>query len=87
MAKNQKIAPEIKEQIIQRIKNDGISVKQAAEEHGISDRAIYNWLGKQADGGPRANEFIKLKRENQDLLTLVGELTVKLSQTQKKKWC
>lgn len=86
MAKNQRVAPEIKEQVIQRIKNDGISIKQAAEEHGISDRAIYNWLGKQADGNPTTSELIKLRRENQDLLTLVGELTVKLSQTQKKKW-
>jgi len=30
-----RIAPEIKEQIINRIKNDGVTVAQAAKDHGI----------------------------------------------------
>ncbi|MEK7185440.1 MAG: transposase [Patescibacteria group bacterium] len=85
MSKNHKVAPEIKEQILQRIKNDGVSIKQAATEHGLSDRTIYGWLGKQADGGPSNAEIIKLRRENQELLTLLGEVTVKLSAAQKKK--
>jgi len=34
MKKHHRIAPEVKEQIINRIKHDGISVAQAAEEHG-----------------------------------------------------
>ena len=39
--KRHRIAPDIKEQIINRIKNDGVSVVQAAKEHGNSDQTIY----------------------------------------------
>ncbi len=39
--KNNRIAPEIKEQIINRIKNDGISVLQASKDHGVSADTIY----------------------------------------------
>jgi transposase-like protein len=82
--KRQKIAPELKEQIINRIKNDGISVIQAAKDHGISEGTIYAWIAKKVDG-VSYSEIIKLKRENAQLLQLVGEITLKLSETQKKK--
>jgi transposase-like protein len=36
--KRQKIAPELKEQIINRIKNDGVTVAQVAQDHGIGVR-------------------------------------------------
>ena len=79
-----RIAPEVKDQIINRIKNDGITVVQAAEEHGISEGTIYGWIAKKVDG-VSYSEIIKLKRENAQLLQLVGEITLKLSETQKKK--
>ena len=40
--KKQKIAKEIKEQIINRIKNEGVSVSEAATEHGLSPNTIYS---------------------------------------------
>jgi len=40
------IAPEIKEQILKRIKDDGIPVAQAAKEHGIHETTVYVALGK-----------------------------------------
>jgi len=83
--KKQRIAPELKEQIINRIKNDGITVAQAAKDHGIADNTIYTWLSKKVDGQPTMAEIIKLKRENTQLLQLVGEITLKLSETQKKR--
>ena len=79
-----RIAPEVKEQIINRIKNDGITVVQAAQEHGISEGTIYAWIAKKVDG-VSYSEIIKLKRENAQLLQLVGEITLKLSENQKKK--
>jgi transposase-like protein len=83
--KKYRIAPDVKAQIISRIKNDGVSVAQAAKDHGIADQTIYNWLGKKADGGPSVLELAKLRRENAMLKELVGEITLKLSETQKKK--
>ncbi len=82
--KAHKIASEIKQEILRRIKEEGVPVSQAAKEHGISDATIYSWLGKGIRGAPTLAERVKLKRENRELLELVGELTVKLSHTQKK---
>lgn len=80
-----RIAPEIKAQIINRIKNDGVSVAQVAKDHGVSEQSVYGWLGKKAEGGPSVLEIVRLKKENAMLFQLVGEITLKLSESQKKK--
>ena len=82
--KKHKLALAVKEQILNRIKNEGVSVSQAATDHGISDRTIYGWLGKKVDGQPTISDILKLKKENLALKELVGEITLKLSETQKK---
>jgi transposase-like protein len=79
-----KVAREVKEQILNRIKNEGVSIAKAAEEHGISDRTIHGWLRKKVEGYPVMSDVLKLKRENTALKELVGEITLKLSETQKK---
>jgi transposase-like protein len=79
-----RVAPEIKADILKRIKDDGVTVSQAAEQHGLSEKTIYNWLSKGAESGPTWREFNKLKKEKEQLLAMVGELTIKLSATQKK---
>ncbi len=83
--KKHRIAPDMREQIINRIKNDGVSVAQAAKDHGISEQTIYGWIAKKVEGQPSFSDLIRLKKENAQLLQLVGELTLKLSETQKKK--
>lgn len=83
--KQHRTSPEVKQQIISRIKNDGIPVAQAAKEHGLHETTIYGWLGSKIDGVPSILEYAKLKRENDELLRLVGLMTLKLSETQKKK--
>jgi transposase-like protein len=83
--KKHRTAPEVKEQIINRIKNDGVSVVQAAKDHGISEATIYGWISKKVEGQPTLSEIIRLKKENTQLLVLVGEMTLKLSESQKKK--
>lgn len=79
-----RVAKDIKEQILKRVREEGISVSQAAQEHGMSDKTIYTWLTKGASGNPTWSEIAKLKRENKSLLELVGAMTLKLSETQKK---
>jgi transposase-like protein len=80
-----KIVPEVKEQILKRIKDEGVAVNQAAQEHGIHESTIYNWLTKNATSHhPSWVEIAKLKKDNQMLLAMVGELTMKLSLSQKK---
>jgi len=83
--KKHRIAHDVKEQIINRIKNEGVSVGDASRDHGISENTIYGWIAKKTEGQPSISEIIKLKREHTQLLQLVGEITLKLSDTQKKK--
>ncbi|NCN11795.1 hypothetical protein GW937_00555 [Candidatus Kaiserbacteria bacterium] len=40
-----RIAKEIKDEIINKLKHDGLSVAEDAKQYGISDKTIYNWLG------------------------------------------
>ena len=83
--KPHRISPEVKEQILRRVREEGVPVKQAAQEHGLSDQTVYDWLAQGAEGAPTLGEFVKLKRENQALLQLVGEITLQLSVGQKKR--
>lgn len=80
-----RISAEVKTEIVRRIKEDGVPVLQAAKEHGVSDRAIYGWLGAGSQGAPTFSEFSRLQRQNKDLLEIVGEMTLKLSEAQKKR--
>lgn len=77
------IAPEVKKQILERVK-EGIPVKQLAEEHGISPQSIYAWLGKGATAPPSFLELGRLRQENRQLRELIGELTFSLSVEKKK---
>jgi len=79
------ISKEIKDQIINRIKNDGVTITQAGEDHGIPVSTIATWIAKKAEGQPKLGEVIKLKRDNEQLKQLIGEITLKLSETQKKR--
>ena len=78
------VAKELKDQILKRIKEEGVSVSQASSDHGVSEATIYKWLTKGVSNNPSWSEFSRLKKENKGLLELVGSLTVKLSQAQKK---
>lgn len=84
MKKTYRIAPEVREQILKRIKEEGVSVETAAKDAGIHHTTIYNWLGKGVKNAPTIGEVVRLKREKDELLALVGELTLRMSQTQKK---
>jgi len=44
MKKSYRVAPEIREQILKRIKEEGVSVSQAAQEHGISPLSTAGWV-------------------------------------------
>ena len=83
MTKTFKVSSDVKEQILNRIKKEGISVKQAASDHGLSDRTIYAWLSKGVAGQPSLVEYAKLKKENQALKEMLGEVTMDLKRAQK----
>ena len=78
------VSREVKQQILKRIKEEGVSVPQAAAEHGLAAKTIYNWIAKGVTAPPSIVEMSRLKRENQTLHEIIGRLTVKLSLAEKK---
>lgn len=79
-----RISTEIKEEIIKKIKHEGLSVMDAATQYGISDKTIYNWLGTKARGTVSILEHNKVKKENEQLKQIIGDLTIKMSMDAKK---
>lgn len=78
------IPKETKEQILNRIKNEGVSVPQAARDAGISNTTIYTWLGRTAQGQQHTVEVLRLQRELQGAYELLGKLTTELAGFKKK---
>ncbi len=72
------IPKEIKEQILSRIKNDGVTVPQAARDHGISSKTIYTWLRKQSSTTISFMEYAHIKKQNKQLMELVGRLSLEI---------
>ncbi len=85
MAHRNRIDPEIKAQILKRIKEDGISASQAAKEHGVHDTTVYNWLSDRVSKTTTSREVAKLKKEIAFLESLIGEMTIEISRSQKKR--
>lgn len=77
------INKEIKEEILHKIKSDGLSVADAAEEYGISTKTIYGWLRRENNSVPSILEINKLKRKNRELYTMIGMLTTEIEHLKK----
>lgn len=70
---------EIKDEVLAKAKS-GEKVAVLADQYGISDKTIYTWL--RMDTGEAVVSIVKynrLKRENEELKRLVGELTLNMS--------
>jgi len=84
MAKVNPVPADVKRQILDRIKEGGVSISQAAEEHGLSSRTIYGWLSKGAISTPSWLELNKLKKENVALKELLGRVMLEIELSKKK---
>ena len=85
MKKNQTVPKEVKEQIIERIRNEGKSVSSIDKEHGIPPTTVFSWLKRQTENPQYYREVVKLRKEKQTLLELIGKLTMDLSVLEKKE--
>ena len=79
------IPKEIKTEIITKVKS-GEKVMDLAKQYAVSDKSIYTWL-HQASGDQVVSivQYNKLKRENEELKKLIGELSLKLSLGEKNR--
>lgn len=88
MAKWIPIALELKEKILKSIKEDWISAYKASQEYWIWVKSIYNWLNKNIteNNGEKASyaELNRLKKDKEDLLLIIWELTKEVKDLKKK---
>jgi transposase-like protein len=85
MRKISRIAPELKEQILNRIRTEGITAVQVAKEHGVNVHTIYGWLKTTASISPNILRLNKLKRENEELQRLLGKAMMEIERSKKNQ--
>lgn len=83
MGQHSKIPAEVKQQILHRIRTEGLSVAQAAKDHGISAVTIYEWLKRSVDLPSSILQINKLKRENEELQRLLGKVILEIERSKK----
>lgn len=74
---------ELKEEVIDRIKNEGKTVSQIALEYGLNTKTVYRWLHKDIFKDTNILEINRLRREKQELLEIIGQVTVELNRGKK----
>jgi hypothetical protein len=79
-----RIPKEIKDEVLAKAKQ-GEAVAKLAIEYGISDKSIYNWLSSGVQAQVSTLEHARIKRERDDLLRLVGHLTLEVEKRKKKR--
>ena len=79
------IPSEIKNEILAKAKAVE-RVMELAKQYGVSDKSIYVWLHKDtSEEVVSAVKYNKLKRENEELKRLIGELTLGMSLGKKSR--
>lgn len=93
---NKKYDPILKQQILDSIKYEGITVADASRQYDVSAKLIYTWTNKagstsvtNAITGVVRNKsdmlmISKLLQENRELKELLGTTTLDLSKVKKK---
>ena len=81
------IKKEIKEEVIFRVTNDGLSVPNAAKNYGMNARTIYGWLAKAGFNNPSTQKLRELTNEVDRLYTIIGRLTTELNRLKKGRSC
>jgi transposase len=69
--------PQLKSEIITKIRDAGMSVNEASAQYDVSSKTIYRWLKEGVDDG-NANLILennRLRKENEQLYNLLGRAT------------
>ena len=80
-----RVSKEIREEIISKVQAGG-RVAELAEQYAVSSKTIYGWLRQDSgEGVVSVLAYNKLKRENDELKRLLGELTLNMHLQKKSK--
>lgn len=79
--------PELKAEILDQIKNQGMKVADAAQKYHIRSNVIYAWL--QRESGTSSNSLLvelnRTKRELETAYKIIGKLTAEKDLSSSKK--
>ena len=82
---SRRVPKEIKEEILSKVQS-GERVVDLAEQYAVSTKTIYAWLRQDTgEGVVSVLNYSKLKRENEELKRLIGELTLNMHLQKKSK--
>ncbi|GGJ35826.1 transposase [Deinococcus roseus] len=85
-----RFADDFKLQVLSEVRSGRKSVSQVCREYGFTDQTFYNWRNRFSDlpdagftaGFSADDELQRLKRENDRLKLMVGDLSLQLHQLQ-----
>lgn len=76
---------EIKEEVVKKIRG-GQRVVEVAKAHGINEMTVRTWLERDSNSSASETlEISRLKRENEALLQIIGQLTYRAEVREKNK--
>ncbi len=77
-----RVSKAIKEEIIRKVE----AGERVAEQYAVSTKTIYAWLRQdRGEGVVSVLDYNKLKRENEELKRLIGELTLDMHLQKKSR--
>lgn len=78
------IPKEIKDQILERVKEGKETVVEIARQHAVKVNTVYGWIGDNVNGvNSEVLESNRLKRENQKLKEIIGSLILQAERGKK----
>ena len=85
MAKGVITSQEVRNEIIAKIRDEGMTVVEASKQYNIAKSAIYAWMrdGVANSSSSLILENNRLKKENEQLYNLLGRATVELKKSKK----
>ena len=80
MSKGKPIDPNLRAEIVSKIRHDGMSVSEASAQYGVNSKSIYYWLREGVVDGNRnlILELNRLRKENEQLYKLLGRATAEM---------
>jgi transposase-like protein len=76
----QVVSPNKRNEIIAKIRHEGMTVPEVSRHYSVTTKTIYRWLRDNV-GDSTALEINRLKRENEQLYTIIGKITAELKRS------
>lgn len=84
MPKGKMYSKELRQEVLAEIAKGERSVTDIAETFGVNPKNVYNWMAKSSkQTDVSLAQHNRLKRENAELLQIIGELTHNIKKKKK----